>query len=98
MAKAEQRHAHFIEKAHLLGEIGLRFTSILAAVCIIAAMIGGAIYAAITGHDALAYTIAAGGGISIVLAALLKPAFGKKRDEPPASPLPKKPPRKKGAR
>lgn len=82
MASASQKHAHHIEKVEVYGALLLKVLGLCVAVGLVAGMLSAALYAAASGHSALAVTIASGTGAALVAGVFLRNYAN--RPEPPA--------------
>jgi hypothetical protein len=96
MAKKDQAHEHGMDKAKLFGEIFLKFAAMVMVLAVLALMVGGAIYAAQTGHESLAIAIASGTGLSMVAGVIARIVLGQKPREPQKPKPPARPRKKKG--
>jgi hypothetical protein len=83
-----------MDRRQLLGDFILQFSAMVFAFLIVSIMILGAIYAAVSGYENLAITIASGSGLALVAGVVSKIYLNKKAENPPTKPS-NKPPKKK---
>jgi uncharacterized membrane protein len=83
MAMRQQRHRHFVEKLGALADFILPVLGLIAAVAVIAAMLGAGVYLALHGFEKLAFAVISGTGLATVGGAFLQSWKPKKKDAPP---------------
>jgi uncharacterized membrane protein len=94
MAKSDLAHQHEMDKLRASGEIGLKLVAMVIAGLIVFIIVGGAIYAAVAGHENVAIVIATGTGVAAVIGVLAKILL----TAPKETPKPKPPTPKRGKR
>ena len=96
MAIAQQRHAHWIEKAEIIGEIALKVLGIFAALCVVGGLLAASVYCAIIGQTAVGVALASGAGIATIAGVFLRNFIRKPEPEPePPKTKPKQKPKGK---
>jgi uncharacterized membrane protein len=82
MAKSDLAHRQRMDHNQMFGDIFLKALAMIIAASIVAILVGGAIYAAVAGHENVAIAIATGSGIATVIGVVARIYLGSKRQPP----------------